>query len=532
MVGGKIILEKVIEGKNIMKLKKELSLCLMSFSCISLCGCSLFVKKYQVTFKNYDGSIIEQIAVKEGDYPTFNGTKPEKLDKNGINCAFMGWDKKFEKIYEDTEYTATFKYKVIFRRNYREIPDFLDNRDGYILYCDYGEIPVYPGDIIFGYIAGYRSFPPVVGKSVLYGWDKPIEPVTCNVEYFPLTFSLITKDLVDYDFERASFSSDIVFDYSVDHIGDYAFYKGKIKESINFRNEYTTIGKFAFAENNLKCISLPNKIETISEGLFEGCFALKTVNNLSNVKEIESSAFSGSAIENISFDSLQKIGDNAFRCCSELKEIHLPTTLLSIGEEAFSCDNFEEIKIPNSVTEIGYMAFYSNNFKSITIPNSVTDLGTSVFHDCIYLEDADIQCDCTSQSMFSGCSSLESVIFNEKIQSIKDYAFYGCSSLSEIKLPSKLKYVERSAFANTAINSLVLPEYAISIGDYSFSNCKSLKDIYIPKSVSTIKSNAFYGCNNIENIYCEASEKLVGWEDGWIPDYAENKITWNAKMPN
>ena len=37
-----------------------------------------------------------------------------------------------------------------------------------------------------------------------------------------------------------------------------------------------------------------------------------------------------------------------------------------------------------------------------------------------------------------------------------------------------------------------------------YYNCLNLTSIIIPNSVTSIKSNAFYGCKNIENVYCYA----------------------------
>lgn len=68
----------------------------------------------------------------------------------------------------------------------------------------------------------------------------------------------------------------------------------------------------------------------------------------------------------------------AFR---ELKEIHLPDTLIAIGKSAFySCEKLESITIPASVKEIGDEAFgYCSKLKKITFLGDIPILGKNVF---------------------------------------------------------------------------------------------------------------------------------------------------------
>ncbi|MGN0221148.1 MAG: leucine-rich repeat domain-containing protein [Prevotella sp.] len=43
-----------------------------------------------------------------------------------------------------------------------------------------------------------------------------------------------------------------------------------------------------------------------------------------------------------------------------------------------------------------------------------------------------------------------------------------------------------------------------SIGDYAFGYCTGLTSITIGNSVTSIGREAFYGCKNLENVYCYA----------------------------
>ena len=70
--------------------------------------------------------------------------------------------------------------------------------------------------------------------------------------------------------------------------------------------------------------------------------------------------------------------------CSNLASITIPSSVTSIGSEAFSCCySFTSITIPNSVKSIQYSTFRGcTGLTSITIPESVTSIGKGVFKEC------------------------------------------------------------------------------------------------------------------------------------------------------
>jgi len=64
-------------------------------------------EKYEITFKNDDGTVLDVITFEYGDMPKYDGT-PEK--KPVSIYKFMGWSPSLEKVTEDKTYTATYKY--------------------------------------------------------------------------------------------------------------------------------------------------------------------------------------------------------------------------------------------------------------------------------------------------------------------------------------------------------------------------------------------------------------------------------------
>lgn len=75
-----------------------------------------------------------------------------------------------------------------------------------------------------------------------------------------------------------------------------------------------------------------------------------------------------------------------FAGCRNLASVTLPTTLQSIGKEAFSgCTHLKNFTLPAGLKTIGEGAFRSTCLTSIVIPDGVTAIPVLCFCDCRYL---------------------------------------------------------------------------------------------------------------------------------------------------
>ena len=86
-------------------------------------------------------------------------------------------------------------------------------------------------------------------------------------------------------------------------------------------------------------------------------------------------------------EGVTRISENAFSWCNSLTDIHLPSTLKSIGFQSFLDTNIDEIIIPDSVTDISEFAFnYCGNLHTVKLPVDLVALDSSVFNCCFALE--------------------------------------------------------------------------------------------------------------------------------------------------
>ena len=138
------------------------------------------------------------------------------------------------------------------------------------------------------------------------------------------------------------------------------------------------IGQYAFARNKLATINLKNtKITEIKEGTFRNN-QLASIILPANLEIVGDYAFDGNQISNIEFPStIKSIGEEAFNfdtwisVAGGLKTLDLSNTVLeSIGRDAFAGHNLTTIKLPSSVTSLGLRSFFkSENSSTTTISN-------------------------------------------------------------------------------------------------------------------------------------------------------------------
>ena len=68
---------------------------------------------YQVTWKNYDGTVLETDTVNYGETPTYDGNVPVRISSDTEEYTFIGWDQNIVATTSNTNYVATFSITPI-----------------------------------------------------------------------------------------------------------------------------------------------------------------------------------------------------------------------------------------------------------------------------------------------------------------------------------------------------------------------------------------------------------------------------------
>lgn len=247
--------------------------------------------------------------------------------------------------------------------------------------------------------------------------------------------------------------------------------------------------------NNLTEITIPENVTSIGGFAIAYCDNLKKVYFNSKNCDIETIPAENGisdvfwtchSLEEIVFgEDVTKIPNNMFNDCRGLKKSILPDSLKEIGESAFSGTALTEVTIPNCVEFIGENAFYGcENLKTL-------------YYNA---ENCEVNLEENNWGYFSNCDSLNTVIFGDDVKKIPTRLLESCEQITKVELPSSITKIGAYAFSYTHISEIVIPDSVNDIGLNAFYNCK-LSSITLGSSLNNIGERAFYS-NSIRNIKC------------------------------
>ena len=520
------------------------------------------VNNYTITWKNYDGSILEVDQNAEyGTTPVFqNEDSLIKPNDSFYSYKFNGWSPKIHSVNANQEYIAQYEITGI-ENFYFEINE---TKTGYILTRYIGEdnknilVPNYYrglpvtkiGDYAFNNISinslfipktiqtiSYSAFSNItnifldrleISKELSNSWDtfKPrVCAGICYIDRQGIAYKIENgkANIVGYcgDEAKIVIPSSINVDNNniiVDSIDDYAFSNCSSLVSINIPSSVVSVGISAFY--NCDSLTIYCEISAKPDGWSPFWNSSSQPVQWSSSVTNDSFAYS---IKNSEITIIRYVGtDNNIIIPSSIivGEEKVPVT--AIGDSAFkNCTSLTKIDFPNSITTIGDSAFENcTSLTEIYIPSSVTTIGNNAFLSCVSLTTIYIPSSVTTigNCAFDNCTSLTEIDIPNSITTIRYNTFNNCTSLTTIIIPSSVTTIGNYAFSGcTSLTTVFIPSSVTIIGDYAFSGCTSLTTIDIPSSVTTIGDSAFNNCESLI-IFCAATSKQQGWSNTWDDD--------------
>ncbi len=329
---------------------------------------------------------------------------------------------------------------------------------------------------------------------------------------------------------EATIPSEIVYQdvtYNVTGIGNTAFAYCSGLTKIIIPDSVTSIGEGAFFQcSGLEQITIPNSVTSIGQSAFNGCEKLQykeenrlkylgneenpyfclvgptdrqivTATVADDCKMIIASAFEYcEKLTSVHFSEnsrLVNIGKSAFSGCSNLVNLTIPDSVISIEDEAlFGCSGLEEITCPAfALSHLNYRGVYGRKLKYVKITAG----------------------DTIPSEAFAFCNELKKVILADSVTTIGNDAFHSCTALTTVSLGenSQLQSIGIQAFYNCiALTQIALPDSLTSIGESAFMDCRVLTEIVIPDGVTTIEDNAFALCSKLSRVTLGTGVTSIG----------------------
>ena len=241
-----------------------------------------------------------------------------------------------------------------------------------------------------------------------------------------------------------------------------------------------------------------------------------------------------------------------YRMMPNLKNLDIAeVNITALPIQAFyKSTNVENLILPNTLITIGEEMFYQSKLKTVVIPANATTIGNSAFEQCASLISIDIPANVETigTAVFFLCSSLTTVTF-EKGSQLKTIgggsSYYGafsyCTALTSIEIPASVETIGASAFKGCSSLATVTFENGSQLktiggGSYSsgaFSDCTALTSIEIPASVETIEAAAFKGCSSLATVTFENGSQLktIGGGSSYYGAFSDCTALTSIEIP-
>lgn len=267
-------------------------------------------------------------------------------------------------------------------------------------------------------------------------------------------------------------------------------------------------------------------------------------------------------------EGIETIGTDAFRYCSQMTELVLPSTLTSIGAYAFygmpnlttiqshmqtppaigkemfmsqyldymtnaleifstsatlyvpiGCkaayealegwcvfDVIEEGELVEAVVD-GIRYAYATGGSTATVVKDISygELTEVTIPSTVVIDGKNLQVTAIGNGAFDNCWNLQIIALPEGLESIGKRALAG-TGLADITIPGSVKYIGKEAFANSPIKILTVPEGVTSIDESAFANMYNLVQLELPKSLNTIGVKLIAGCGNLTSVKCNITD--------------------------
>ena len=271
------------------------------------------------------------------------------------------------------------------------------------------------------------------------------------------------------------------------HLAQLAFAYCQSITDVILPEGLSSIGYYGFIYDDcLNNIVIPSTVSFIGDGPFGGCTALISL----TIAEGNSHYY----MDSLTIYTMG--GDTLVSCHKSTDSLFLPSTLRVVG--GFNGNNdIRYVHLPDGVTTIGDDAFANSSLESIDLPNQLELIDNYAFYGCESLTQVGMPSalDKMGEGCFELCSSLTSIDIPNGVHTIPGSAFYFCESLSHITWGDAVTVIDSFAFGGCAFTEIQLPATlrSIRLGAFESYYTSTLRSVTFSAPIDTIEPETFTG---------------------------------------
>ena len=272
-------------------------------------------------------------------------------------------------------------------------------------------------------------------------------------------------------------------------ISDNAFKLATRLTSVTLTNGVTHIKDSAFSwMANLSTINIPTTVTHIGENVYYKTDLVQTLTIPSSVTHIGNLRFGGTAINVVGGNTVYSSQNGVLFDKQKTRLLLYPPQKTTVN-----------YTIPTSVESIEPYAFRNAiHLEEVHIPESVLSVGDSIFLEVNNLKRITVDVNNATYS-----STPEGVLFNKDKTILIQYPPNG--PYTEYTIPDTVTTISDNAFRNaTRLTFHIIPSAVHTIGTFAFYNNTSATSITISDSVITIGNASFYNLAPSAIVYVNA----------------------------
>jgi len=294
---------------------------------------------------------------------------------------------------------------------------------------------------------------------------------------------------------------------------------------------YTVLGDTGYDTKSLVGIILPNTVDSIGNDAFRSCINLASVTMTDNVKSIGKNAFRYTNLTSVIIpNSVTSIGQEAFASCP-LTSITIPSRVTTIGQWAFdNCKNLTSVEFKGANTDFAEDAFGSNDnsndllarYKDGGAGKYTRASGSALWKPEIFKSiDAlkswlEAQPDNTANTPYSIKLDVTEIInpINGTLDSAVESIITTREKFVNLELIGTFSIIGSSAFSDCLyLTGIAIPNGVTFIENYVFNRCANLTSIIIPNSVTKIghSEDVFIDCTSLTSVTFERADTDISY---------------------